>query len=60
MTVLSNTSREEAPSAIFIDEFDAIALSRSGDLDEETRRALSTLLAEMDGLSSKSSPFVLV
>ncbi len=60
ISALFEVAREEAPSVIFIDEFDAIALSRSGDLDEETRRALSTLLAEMDGLSSKSSPFVLV
>ncbi len=55
-------ARSRAPAVIFLDEFDSIALSRQQDLHEETRRALSTLLAEMDGLSSKSAgqPFVLV
>jgi len=55
-------AREEAPSVVFIDEFDSIALSRGADIDEESRRGLSTLLAELDGLSSKASDkeFVLV
>ncbi len=47
---------------MFIDEFDSIALSRGADIDEESRRGLSTLLAELDGLGSKTSEkkFVLV
>ncbi|MFQ6062401.1 MAG: AAA family ATPase, partial [Methanosarcinales archaeon] len=61
MSALFEVARKEAPSVIFIDEFDSIALSRSGEIDEESRRGLSTLLAELDGLSSKASKeFVLV
>ena len=62
MSALFEVAREEAPSVAFIDEFDSIALSRGADIDEESRRGLSTLLAELDGLGSKSSEkkFVLV
>jgi len=62
MSALFEVAREEAPSVVFIDEFDSIALSRGADIDEESRRGLSTLLAELDGLSSKASDkeFVLV
>jgi SpoVK/Ycf46/Vps4 family AAA+-type ATPase len=62
MSALFEVAREEAPSVVFIDEFDSIALSRGADIDEESRRGLSTLLAELDGLSSKTSEkkFVLV
>lgn len=62
MSALFEVAREEAPSVVFIDEFDSIALSRGVDIDEESRRGLSTLLAELDGLGSKTSEkkFVLV
>ena len=62
MSALFEVAREEAPSVVFIDEFDSIALSRGADMDEESRRGLSTLLAELDGLGSKTSEkkFVLV
>ena len=62
MSALFEVAREEAPSVVFIDEFDSIALSRGADIDEESRRGLSTLLAELDGFSSKTSEkkFVLV
>jgi len=62
MSALFEVAKEEAPSVVFIDEFDSIALSRGADIDEESRRGLSTLLAELDGLGSKTSEkkFVLV
>ncbi|NMG83725.1 MAG: AAA family ATPase [Methanosarcinales archaeon] len=62
MSALFEVAREEAPSVVFIDEFDSIALSRGADIDEESRRGLSTLLAELDGFGSKTSEkkFVLV
>ena len=61
-SALFEVAREDAPSVVFIDEFDSIALSRGADIDEESRRGLSTLLAELDGLGSKTSEkkFVLV
>ena len=62
MSALFEVAREEAPSVVFIDEFDSIALSRGADMDEESRRGLSTLLAELDGFGSKTGDkkFVLV
>jgi SpoVK/Ycf46/Vps4 family AAA+-type ATPase len=62
ISALFEVAREEAPSVVFIDEFDSIALSRGADIDEESQRGLSTLLAELDGLGSKTSEkkFVLV
>jgi SpoVK/Ycf46/Vps4 family AAA+-type ATPase len=50
---LFEVARKYAPSIIFIDEVDSILMRRHGELDEETRRAQSTLLANMDGLSRK-------
>ena len=56
-------AREKSPAVIFLDEFDSIALSRSAKIDEATRRVLSTLLTELDGLSkskgSDSENFIL-
>jgi SpoVK/Ycf46/Vps4 family AAA+-type ATPase len=62
MSALFEVAREEAPSVVFIDEFDSIALSRGANIDEESRRGLFTLLAELDGIGSKTSDkkFVLV
>ena len=62
LSALFEVAREEAPSVMFIDEFDSIALSRGADIDEESRRSLSTLLAELDELGSKTEEkkFVLV
>ncbi len=55
ITALYNVGRKRAPSIIFLDEFDSIALSRSGEVSEASRRVLSTLLSELDGLENKDS-----
>ena len=55
VSALYNVGRKKAPSIIFLDEFDSIALSRSGEVAESSRRVLSTLLSELDGLQDKSS-----
>ena len=52
---LYDVARERAPSIIFIDEFDALSLSRSGDISEASRRMLSSLLSALDGLQDKKS-----
>ena len=52
---LYNVARNKSPSIVFLDEFDSIALSRSGDVSESSRRVLSTLLSELDGLKDKKS-----
>ncbi|WP_456467985.1 ATP-binding protein [Archaeoglobus sp.] len=55
VSALYSAARDYAPSIVFIDEFDALSLSRSGDVSEASRRMLSTLLAELDGFQDKKS-----
>lgn len=55
VSALYSAARKHAPSIVFIDEFDAISLSREGDTSESSRRLLSTLLSELDGLQDKKS-----
>ena len=57
---LYDVARERAPTIIFIDEFDALSLSRDSEVSEASRRMLSSLLASLDGLQDKkSNDFVL-
>ncbi len=52
----------QAPSVIFLDEFDALTGSREGSDSGAERRVLSTLLSELDGLDDKrrdDGPYVL-
>lgn len=57
---LYDVARERAPTIIFIDEFDALSLSRDTEVSEASRRMLSSLLAALDGLQDKkSNDFVL-
>lgn len=55
VSALYNVGRKKAPSIIFLDEFDSLALSRSGEVAESSRRVLATLLSELDGLQDKRS-----
>ena len=50
---LYTIAREQAPSIVFIDELDALGASRSDTMSEATRRVLSSLLIELDGLQGK-------
>ena len=52
---LYEVARERAPTIIFIDEFDALSLSRDGEVSEASRRMLSSLLNALDGLQDKKS-----
>ena len=52
---LYSAARVHSPSIVFVDEFDALSQSRSGDTSEATRKLLSTLLTELDGLQDKKS-----
>ncbi|SNQ61740.1 HEAT repeat domain-containing protein [Candidatus Methanoperedens nitratireducens] len=54
ISALYNVARKRAPSIIFLDEFDSIG-SKRDDIFEASRRVLSTLLSEMDGLHNKKS-----
>jgi len=48
-------ANEKAPTIIFIDEFDALSLSRESDISEASRRMLSSLLSALDGLQDKKT-----
>jgi len=48
-------ARVHSPSIVFVDEFDALSQPRGGDTSEATRKLLSTLLTELDGLQDKKS-----
>ena len=53
------TARSSSPSILFIDEIDALASSRGNSGDQLQVEAVTQLLQELDGVSSKSG-FVLV
>lgn len=55
IAALYDIAMQKSPSIVFIDEMDALTLSRSGDSDDASRRALSTLLAQLDGFKGKKS-----
>jgi len=55
ISTLYAVAREKSPSIVFIDEFDALSLSRGENVSEVSRRVLSTLLAELDGFQDKKS-----
>lgn len=46
---LFDAAREKQPSILFFDELDSVAFSRGSDMDEASRRVLSTLLTELSG-----------
>lgn len=60
ITQLYDSAREHSPSIVFIDEFDSLTQSRDGEASEASRRVLSTLLTELDGLADKKSSRLLL
>ena len=55
ISTLYDVAKEKAPTIIFIDEFDALSLSREAEISEASRRMLSSLLSALDGLQDKKS-----
>ncbi|MDO5845079.1 MAG: ATP-binding protein, partial [Methanocorpusculum sp.] len=60
ISALYNSARNHSPSIVFIDEFDALSQSRRGETSEASRKVLSSLLTELDGLSDKKSDRLLL
>jgi len=57
---LYDSARKQAPSIVFIDEFDALGSARGEGTSEGTRKLLSSLLTELDGLQDKKSDRLLL
>lgn len=57
---LYDSARNQAPSIVFIDEFDALGSARGEGTSEATRKLLSSLLTEMDGLQDKKADRLLL
>lgn len=55
-----SAAREKSPSILFFDELDAVAFSRGGDMDEASRRVLSTLLTELSGFDSHNQDLMFI
>lgn len=60
ISALYASARDHAPTIVFIDEFDALGASRSDTMGEATRRVLSSLLIELDGLQGKKDDRLLL
>lgn len=56
---LFHKARAHCPSIIFFDEIDGLFLSREGELFEETRKIIGTILEELDGLEERHGIMVL-
>ncbi|MEM0194258.1 MAG: AAA family ATPase [Ignisphaera sp.] len=51
-------ARQASPCVVFFDEIDAIAMVRGSDPNRVTDRALSQMLTEMDGVSSRKEKVI--
>jgi SpoVK/Ycf46/Vps4 family AAA+-type ATPase len=58
--MLFEKARKNQPSIMFMDEFDAIMITRDAGVHEATRRVISQLLMEIDGFSTKKDEKVLI
>lgn len=56
---LFERARENQPSIIFIDEFDAVASAREGESNKETAQTLNQLLIELDGFKPLDNVIVI-
>ncbi|MCJ7478732.1 MAG: ATP-binding protein [Candidatus Nanohaloarchaeota archaeon QJJ-7] len=57
---LFETARERSPSIVFFDEMDSVAFSRGGQMDEASRRVLSTLLTELSGFDTENEEVMFI
>lgn len=60
ITSIFGAARERSPSILFFDEMDAVAFSRGGDMDEASRRVLSTLLTELSGFDAENDDIMFI
>ncbi len=57
---LYGTARDHSPAVVFLDEFESLSPKRNDESTGAERRILSTILAELDGLSEKGRSDIFV
>ncbi|BDU71540.1 AAA family ATPase [Mesoterricola silvestris] len=57
---LFQEAARHAPAVLFLDELDAIGISRSTAMDADTHRCVTTLLTAMDGLQQRERPLLVL
>ncbi len=60
ISMLFEKARKNSPSIIFMDEFDAIMVTRDADVHEATRRVISQFLVEIEGFSTEKDEKVIL
>ncbi|MBP5791748.1 MAG: ATP-binding protein [Kiritimatiellae bacterium] len=60
MRALFASIRKNPLSVVFIDELETLFPSRSGDVHETTRKVISVILQELDGLDQTKNPILLI
>ncbi|MDY6761897.1 MAG: ATP-binding protein [Candidatus Nanohaloarchaea archaeon] len=60
ISTLFESARERSPSILFFDELDSVAFSRGGEMDEASRRVLSTLLTELSGFDAENEELMFI
>lgn len=60
ISALYDSATERAPSIVFMDEIDSLAQSRDNENSDASRKVLTSLLQEMDGLKNKKSKKLLL
>lgn len=60
ISTLYQSARRHSPSIVFMDEFDSLTQARGENTGEATRKVLSTILTELDGLQDKKSSDLLL
>ena len=60
LRALFQEATRHAPAVLFLDELDAIGISRSSAMDADTHRCVTTLLTAMDGLQQRERPLLVL
>ncbi len=60
ISTIFESARDRSPSIVFFDELDSVAFSRGGDMDEASRRVLSTLLTELSGFDAENDELMFI
>ncbi|MBM3304209.1 MAG: ATP-binding protein [Candidatus Aenigmarchaeota archaeon] len=60
VSALFRKARKMQPSLLFIDELDALAVARTGSMNEASRRVLTEFMQEMEGFGTKKEDRMII